>query len=178
VLGPGAHDPLLVAAAPPMGVRGRPARRQTIVPFGEGSLACLLTDGASEARTADGLVGREQLTDWLRELGPSASAQRVVELVRERAAVTDDVAVCVAHGRRGADTGSWRVEELHLAGGDADAGEAERFLSACAVADGDRAKALAAVAAAGGAVVRVRLEDGVPATVTVAEGDRVAVGAA
>jgi Stage II sporulation protein E (SpoIIE) len=169
VLGPGAHEPVLASAGTPLGAGGRPARRRTIVPFGEGSVVCLLTDGAFEARTADGLVGRTQLADWLEELGAEASAARLVDCVIERASVNDDIAVCLARSRTGADSGRWRVEELHLPGGDATRGEAARFLAACGVGDAPAERALDDVAGAHGAVcVRVRLDEGRPAKVTVA----------
>ncbi|HEU4977445.1 MAG TPA: PP2C family protein-serine/threonine phosphatase, partial [Solirubrobacteraceae bacterium] len=37
VLGSGAHEPVLASAGTPLGVGGKPARRRTVVPFGEGS---------------------------------------------------------------------------------------------------------------------------------------------
>jgi Stage II sporulation protein E (SpoIIE) len=173
ILGPGAHEPLLTSVTTPLGAGGRPARRQTIVPFGRDAVACLLTDGAFEARVGEELVGRDQLAAWLEELGPDASAEGLVRLITSRAAVTDDLAVCVARGRAGADSGAWRVEELHLTGGDAARGEADRFLAACGIGTLRREETLSdlALALAGGqTVIRVRIEDGEPTSIVTAFG--------
>ena len=115
VLGPGAHHPVLVSSTPPLGIGagGPSARRQTVVPFPEESLACMLTDGALEARVRGELVGRARVEEWMRELGERPAAGDMAELIRSRAAVSDDLAVCFATATAGADTGSWRVEELH-----------------------------------------------------------------
>jgi hypothetical protein len=132
VVGPGDHEPLLVASSPPLGVgTGPSARRQTTVPFPEQSLACMLTDGALEARVRGELVGRARVEDWVRELGERPAAGDMAEMVRSRAAVSDDLAVCFATSTAGEDTGDWRVEELHRPTPD----EAERFLEACGASD-------------------------------------------
>ena len=133
VLGPGAHHPVLVSSTPPLGIGagGPSARRQTAVPFPEKSLACMLTDGALEARVRGELVGRARVEEWMRELGERPAAGDMAELIRSRAAVSDDLAVCFATSTAGADTGSWRVEELHRPTPQ----EAVRFLDACGAGD-------------------------------------------
>jgi hypothetical protein len=55
----------------------------------------------------------------------------MAELIRSRAAVSDDLAVCFATATAGPDTGDWRVEELHRPTPQ----EAERFLEACGAGD-------------------------------------------
>ena len=67
VVGPGAHHPILVSSTPPLGIGagGPSARRQTIVPFPEASLACMLTDGVLEARVRGELVGRARVEEWV-----------------------------------------------------------------------------------------------------------------
>jgi len=132
VIGPGAHDPVLVSSSPPLGIGAGPsARRQTIVPFPEQSLACMLTDGALEARVRGELVGRARVEEWVQELGERPAAGDMAELIRSRASVSDDLAVCFATSTAGPDTGSWRVEELHRPTPQ----EAERFLDACGAGD-------------------------------------------
>jgi hypothetical protein len=133
VLGPGAHLPVLVSSTPPLGIGagGPSARRQTVVPFPEESLACMLTDGALEARVRGELVGRARVEEWVGELGERPAAGDMAELIRSRAAVSDDLAVCFATATAGPDTGSWRVEELHRPTPQ----EAERFLDACGAGD-------------------------------------------
>src|SRR5207248_2138257 len=127
VIGPGEHEPIVVASTPPLGIGGPSARRQTVIPFPEGSLATMLTDGALEARLRGELVGRARVEAWVREMGERPAAGDMAELIRERAAVSDDLAVCFATSTRGEDSGNWRIEELHRP----KPGEAERFLEAC-----------------------------------------------
>jgi len=157
VVGPGDHEPLLVASTPPLGVGAGPsARRQTTVPFPKASLACMLTDGALEARVRGELVGRARVEDGVRELGERPAAGDMAEMVRSRAAVSDDLAVCFATSTAGEDTGNWRVEELHRPTPD----EAERFLEACGASDEHkRAAAEALRFTREGTLLSVRFED-------------------
>jgi hypothetical protein len=159
VVGPGAHDPVLVASTPPLGIGagGPSARRQTVVPFPEQSLACMLTDGALEARVRGELVGRARVEEWVRELGERPAAGDMAELIRSRAKVSDDLAVCFATSTAGKDTGNWRVEELHRPTPE----EAERFLTACGAGDEHkRAAAEALRFSREGTVLTVRFENG------------------
>ena len=55
----------------------------------------------------------------------------MAEMIRSRAAVSDDLAVCFATSTAGADSGNWRVEELHRPTPE----EAERFLDACGASE-------------------------------------------
>jgi hypothetical protein len=152
VIGPGEHEPIVVASTPPLGIGGPIARRQTTIPFPEGSLATMLTDGALEAR-----LGRARVEEWVRELGARPAAGDMAELIRERAAVSDDLAVCFATATGGPDTGSWRIEELHRPTPD----EAERFLDACGAGEEHkRAAAEALRFTREGTVLTVRFENG------------------
>jgi hypothetical protein len=158
VVGPGSHLPLLVSSTPPLGIGAGPsARRQTTIPFPAGSLACMLTDGALEARMRGELVGRARVEEWVRELGERPAAGDMAELIRSRAAVSDDLAVCFATATAGDDSGSWRVEQLHRP----TAQEAERFLDACGASDDQKRKAIEALRFNNeGTTLTVRFEDG------------------
>jgi hypothetical protein len=158
VVGPGGHHPVLVSSSPPLGIGAGPsARRQTTIPFPEASLACMLTDGALEARVRGELVGRARVEEWLSELGERPAAGDMAEMIRSRAAVSDDLAVCFATSTAGPDTGSWRIEELHRP----TAEEAVRFLAACGAGDEHkRAAAEALRFSHAGTMLRVRFEDG------------------
>jgi len=177
VVGPGSHDPVLVASTPPLGIGagGPSARRQTVVPFPEQSLACMLTDGALEARVRGELVGRARVEEWVRELGERPAAGDMAELVRSRAKVSDDLAVCFATSTAGADSGNWRVEELHRPTPD----EAERFLTACGAGDEHKRAAVEALRfSREGTVLTVRFENDVVVSATVQRNGNPAVVAA
>jgi hypothetical protein len=166
VVGPGTHSPVLVASTPPLGIGagGPSARRQTTVPFPERSLACMLTDGALEARVRGELVGRARVEEWVRELGARPAAGDMAELIRSRAKVSDDLAVCFATSTAGKDTGSWRVEELHRPTPE----EAERFLDACGAGEEHkRAAAEALRFSREGTVLTVRFEGDAVVSATV-----------
>ena len=157
VVGPGEHHPVLVASSPPLGIGAGPsARRQTTVPFPEGSLACMLTDGALEARVRGELVGRARVEQWVRELGERPAAGDMAEMIRSRAAVSDDLAVCFATSTAGEESGDWRVEELHRPSPE----EAERFLDACGASPEHKGTACEALRfSREGTVLCVRFQD-------------------
>ena len=104
---------------------------------------CFYTDGLTEARCEDGLLGNERLTELLGGPGPPPSADELLRRVTEAAARTpDDMAACVLVPQISGLPGL-RVEELEV-GREALAGEqAERFLSACGVTEPELAELLA-----------------------------------
>ena len=162
---------MLVASTPPLGIGagGPSARRQTIVPFPKSSLACMLTDGALEARVRGELVGRTRVEEWVRELGERPAAGDMAELIRSRAAVSDDLAVCFATSNAGEDSGDWRIEELHRPTPE----EAERFLDACGAGeDQKRAAAEALRFTREGTVLSVRFADGAVVSAEVLRSNR------
>jgi hypothetical protein len=158
VVGPGNHVPVLASSTPPLGIGAGPsARRQTTLPFPAQSLACMLTDGALEARVRGELVGRARVEEWVRELGARPAAGDMAELIRARAAVSDDLAVCFATATAGDESGNWRVEELHRP----TAQEAERFLDACGASDEQKRNAIEALRFNSvGTKLTVRFENG------------------
>jgi hypothetical protein len=164
VVGPGAHLPVLASSTPPLGIGGASARRQTTVPFPAKSLACMLTDGALEARVRGELVGRTRVEEWVRELGERPAAGDMAELIRSRAAVSDDLAVCFATSTAGEDSGDWRIEELYNPTPD----EAERFLEACGADDEHKRSVAEALRfTREGTLLRIRLENGAVVSVDV-----------
>jgi serine phosphatase RsbU (regulator of sigma subunit) len=163
VQGPIEHVPLIVASAPPIGVGNPTGLRQTTIPFPPGSSICLFTDGLFEGRSGSGMFGRARLDRVVRELGPDATAEEVVErVVHDADAIRDDIAVCmirVEDGAAGAST--VRVEELEVDASEVDGPRVRRFLTACGVEpgeiDGILRSARARAAKDGSVVLRVRL---------------------
>lgn len=134
VVGPSAYEPVLAASSPPIGVGVRTGLRQTSVPLASGSVACLYTDGLTEARTEHGLIGRGRLSDLVDELGREGSAEDLLARVAgEARLVTDDMAACVISPTAGVTAGGFRSEQLELSRDDLGYGLGERFLNACGV---------------------------------------------
>jgi hypothetical protein len=143
VIGPCEHEPVTSAAAPPLGVGERTGLRQSVVPLPPGSTACLFTDGLIEARTEDGLLGRERLGELLRELGLSATAPELLDRVAEEAvSVPDDMAACVLSPTAGVTTGRFRTEQLEVPAVDLHGPLPARFLADCGVPEEDAERAL------------------------------------
>jgi hypothetical protein len=133
VVGPQPHDPVTASSSPPIGVGERTGLRQTTVPLVPGSVACLFTDGLIEARTEEGTLGRERLTELLDELGPDASADGLIKRVAAEARVSaDDIAAVVISPTAAATAGLFRTEQLELSARELDEGPiARRFLESC-----------------------------------------------
>jgi len=132
VVGPEPHDPITAASSPPIGVGVRTGLRQTTVPLAPGAVAALFTDGLMEARTAEGILGRERLTELLAEIGDDATARRLIERVAAEANVlSDDMAAVVVKPTTGITTGLFRTEQLELSTRELEGPIARRFLEAC-----------------------------------------------
>jgi Stage II sporulation protein E (SpoIIE) len=134
LVGPGAHDPVIVASSPPIGVGLSTGLRQTTVPLPRGSSACFVTDGLLEARTGDMLLGREWLESVVSAFGPLDSAEALLDRVFEAADIaSDDMTACLVHAVDGPSTAGVRVEELELDTDGVGAPAPGRFLEACGV---------------------------------------------
>jgi hypothetical protein len=134
LVGPGAHDPVIVASSPPIGVGLSTGLRQTTVPLPRGSSACFVTDGLLEARTGDMLLGREWLESVVSAFGPLDSAEALLDRVFEAADVaSDDMTACLVRAVDGPSTAGPRVEELELDTDGVGAPAPGRFLEACGV---------------------------------------------
>jgi stage II sporulation SpoE-like protein len=144
LVGPGAHEPLTVSSAPPIGVGLRTGLRQTTVPLPRGSAVCFVTDGVLEARVGDDILGREWIAAALAGFGPLDSASALIDRVIEAADdAQDDMTACLVRAVSGPETVGPRVEELLLAPDDVAAAAPERFLKACGVPQDAVAPALA-----------------------------------
>ena len=131
VVGPQPHDPVTAGSSPPIGVGVRTGLRQTTVPLVPGSVAALFTDGLMEARTEDGILGRERLAELLEELGDDPSARRLIESVAaESTLLSDDMAAVVVTPTAGVTAGLFRTEQLELSARELDGPIARRFLEA------------------------------------------------
>jgi serine phosphatase RsbU (regulator of sigma subunit) len=171
LVGPGAHEPLTAASAPPLGVGLRTGLRQTTVPLPREAAACFFTDGLLEARVGHALVGREWLAGVIAEFGPFDAAAALLERVIEHADdAPDDMTACLVRAVAGPQAGGPRVEELDVVPDDLDTAAPGRFLEACGLPPEAAAAALAEVRdvaeRAGGALLTVTI-DGERATAQV-----------
>jgi hypothetical protein len=160
--GPGAVQPLQGSASPPLGWGVATGRRQTTLAFPAGARACFYTDGVTEARSADGLLGRERLAALAAGLHDELSAPALLAEVRRHCdGVHDDMAACLITAISGDPVVTARVEEFEVDERQLAAGQGERFLAACGAARHDAVRALAdaaeLAAAVGTALLRVTI---------------------
>ena len=136
VVGPQPHEPVTAGSSPPIGVGVRTGLRQTTVPLVPGSVAALFTDGLMEARTQDGILGRERLAKLLDEIRETASARRLLDRVASVANVrSDDMAAVVVSPTTGVTAGLFRTEQLELSARELEGPIARRFLAACGLSE-------------------------------------------
>jgi hypothetical protein len=160
MLGPAAHRPLSIAS-PALGWGEPTGRRQTTVPFAEGARACLFSDGVTELRIRDGLLGRDELVE---EVEHSGSASELLERVQSRAQVIrDDMASCIVEARAGTAISDVRIDEFEVEMRHLDAGQGQRFLAECGVSPENAQSTLAharlIAAESGSALLRVEMID-------------------
>jgi stage II sporulation SpoE-like protein len=165
LIGPGAHEPVTVGSAPPIGAGMTTGLRQTTVALPPGASACFFTDGLVEARMhGDDLLGRDRLTKIVEELGPGADAAALLERIATTAErAPDDMAACIIRaGETAVPSPNVRVEDLELDALDTGDTRARGFLKACGVsadeADSVLKTAAGAIAEFGGALLRVKLD--------------------
>ena len=165
LVGPGAHEPVIVASSPPIGVGLRTGLRQTTVPLPRGSSACFMTDGLLEARAGTALLGREWLESVVSAFGPLDSAEALLDRVFEAADVaSDDMTACLVRAVDGPSAEGPRVEELELDQDSVGAPAPGRFLEACGVpaeaVEDVLADARRMAVQGGKALLTVTIEDG------------------
>ena len=153
-------EPVTAGSSPPIGIGERTGLRQTTVPLPPGALACLYTDGLVEARTADGLLGRERLERLIAELDRGATATDLLERVTAEAEIVpDDMATCLLTPTASVTSGGFRTEQLELSADELAGPLPARFLDECGVPADVSAEALDEAADTsrrfGGAVIGV-----------------------
>jgi hypothetical protein len=142
VTGPSSYQPILASGSPPLGIGLRTGLRQTTLPLAPGSMACLFTDGVTEARTERGILGRPRLGDILDEIGRDADASEVIDRVASEARVlSDDMAVCLLAPTAGVTAGGFRSEQLEVSAEELRGNLARRFLEAAGVTGQEAARA-------------------------------------
>ena len=132
------REPLTVCCSPPVGWGLPTGRRQSTVSLPAGAGVCFFSDGLVEARSEDGLLGRERLSEIFDGLGSRPAAEDLLGGVRAAACSTpDDMAACVltplAGCGDGGGRGSVQVEELEADAGELEGTPARAFLAACGV---------------------------------------------
>jgi hypothetical protein len=126
--------PVIAGSSPPIGIGERTGLRQTTVPLRPGALACLYTDGLVEARTAEGLLGRERLERLVEQLDSGATATDLLERVAAEALVLpDDMATCLLTPTASVTSGGFRTEQLELSAVEVAGPLPGRFLEECGV---------------------------------------------
>jgi serine phosphatase RsbU (regulator of sigma subunit) len=161
VLGPGAHDPVTVSSAPPLGGFMATGHRQTTVPLPPGAAACFFTDGLVEARLGEKMMGRERLTELVTELAPGEGAQLLLERLAAAAdRAPDDMAACLVRARDDAvDARGVRIEELETDAEELKGDRVLAFLVACGIPETSAQETLGAARAKasefGGVLLRV-----------------------
>jgi Stage II sporulation protein E (SpoIIE) len=127
-------EPVTAGSSPPIGIGERTGLRQTTVPLPPGALACLYTDGLIEARTAEGLLGRERLERLVADLDRGATATDLLERVSAEAEIVpDDMATCLLAPTASVTSGGFRSEQLELSADELAGPLPARFLAECGV---------------------------------------------
>ena len=132
-----AREPLTVCCSPPVGWGLPTGRRQSTVSLPAGAGVCFFSDGLVEARSEDGLLGRERLSEIFDGLGSRPAAEDLLGGVRAAACSTpDDMAACVLTPLAGV-VRRWprdvQIEELEADAGELEGAPARAFLAACGV---------------------------------------------
>jgi serine phosphatase RsbU (regulator of sigma subunit) len=162
VLANGGFEPVLAVTRPPLGLGAGTGRRQTIVPFPRGAVACLYTDGLSEAGTGQGRLGSARLERLLRELGPEPSAERLIDRVAACAGtIADDAAACVICAEASPGLLPPHTEQIELTRAELRGPLTRRFLEACGLTPPEigaaEREARAVARRTGRATLRVRM---------------------
>lgn len=156
-------EPPTACCSPPVGWDVPTGRRQTTLTIPAGGAMCFFSDGLIEARTADGLLGRQRLDEIVTELGAHTDARALIERVRASAETTpDDMVACILAPQGRAAVSTAQVEEIEV---DVEAlarQHVHRFLEQCGVTAPEVVTATArarqiADAATGTALLRIEL---------------------
>jgi hypothetical protein len=168
-------EPPSVCCSAPVGCNLPTGRRQTTISVPAGGKVCFFSDGLLEARTPDGLLGRERLVELARELEPSDGAPALLERVRDEALRTpDDMVACIVSCAVGAPAPEGHVEQLEVDEQTLLATPVSAFLRACSVGEAELAAVLLRAHELVGdgrtALLRVERSDGGEASVAALPG--------
>jgi hypothetical protein len=168
-------EPPTVCCSAPVGCHLPTGRRQTTISVPPGGRVCFFSDGLLEARTADGLLGRERLAELAGELDAGDSAATLLERVRDDAQATpDDMVACIVSSAVGAPAPSAHVEELEVDDEALARTTVPVFLEACRVGTAELtpllARASELVGERGTALLRIERAPGGETTVAVLPG--------
>jgi len=170
------HRRLEVCASPPIGWTVPTGRCQTTRSLPPGAVVCFFSDGLTEARRDDELLGCERLSEIVAALGAQPAAAELLQQVTAAATATpDDMAACILMLDAETDVAAVHIEEVEADGRALGRHEIPRFLQSCGVPAPAIARAMSLAgdiaARSGTAVLRVELST-TPATVTVLRSDR------
>jgi serine phosphatase RsbU (regulator of sigma subunit) len=127
-------EPLTICCSAPISCGLPTGRRQTTISIPAGGEVCFFSDGLLEARTDDGLLGRERLIEILHELGPRPAGAALLERVRADAQATpDDMLACIISPEVAGAAPTHVVEELEVDIEMLDGSHVGPFLEACGV---------------------------------------------
>lgn len=131
-LGHPAPPVAMSCASPPLGWRAAPLWRETTIPFPRGARACFFTDGLTEARTQEGLLGRRRLGQIFFELWPTPTAVDLLDRVRGEAQESrDDMAACLIEALTGDILTDTLVDEIEVGPDPMSLQRVRRFLRDC-----------------------------------------------
>lgn len=176
-------EPPTVCCSAPVGCHLPTGRRQTTISVPPGGRVCFFSDGLLEARTADGLLGRERLAELAGKLDAGDSAATLLERVRDDAQATpDDMVACIVSSAVGAPAPSAHVEELEVDREVLERTTVPVFLDACRVRAAELAPLLARarelVEQRGTALLRIERAPGSETTAAVLPGLSIAASKA
>jgi hypothetical protein len=159
----GSYEPPSIYPCPAISSSLRTGCRQTKVSLEPAARVCFFSDGLTEARIEEGLLGRDRLCEILTELGPCAQAAELLTAIRADAdSCPDDMSACLVLPQGGSVDRFSHVEELEADRGTLAAGRVERFLEECIVPVHELPGALERASAIAGrygtAVVRVEIQ--------------------
>jgi hypothetical protein len=127
-------EPLTICCSAPIGCDLPTGRRQTTISVPPGGEVCFFSDGLPEARTDDGLLGRDRLGEIVGELDAPRTADALLARVRAEALATpDDMVACVIGAQSGAPAPAGEVEELEVDAETLHGARVAAFLQACGV---------------------------------------------
>ena len=127
-------EPLAICCSAPIGCDLPTGRRQTTISVPAGGEVCFFSDGLLEARTDDGLLGRDHLGEIVAGLDAPHTADALLARVSAEALATpDDMVACVIGAPPGAPAPAGQIEELEVDARTLQRAHVGAFLQACGV---------------------------------------------